>query len=531
MPRTVLISLIPLVVVLLSCGMFTSTQAGEPTQVAKLAQNAPTAARIAVPAQFPREVATSRPLSPLVGDTSMEEKIMHSSVVVRGTMTSYSSTIVVDPDNRHRVVLNFSLNVSEYLKGTGPSSIVVIWVDGKSYNTSTEANDAKSVILAERDGQWDDREALFFLHEGFSGFGNLLEEQLRPADHLLLGLGARDYHDDRYSLHSQTNKVWLPAVSSATSTGDNQSFLLDVPPASETVTLIDLKKRIREVTAELNSGDGSEAHRQCVASKYEYMRNMRNFTEEMGRPYTAWNVDHSPISGQTAGTVLDQDETYGRYPDIKVKTWLDGIDSALFKIDNSTSTPIDMDGDGEYDEIKYDQFVKLARPLPAGEYKFDLKESRPAFALCDYVVSNEWMVTVSAPEGALHEFFFDPVTVGSAVAADASNGVLKPTSFTDTNGAPATVESISYEPPSTGLEPAPGSNRGQAGRVRVKVVPWSIMSGRVLDFIGLDGTVSLSLNVTNSAVEDATNTLIWSVSSQPWEDGDMLMVRIRRAAP
>ena len=111
----------------------------------------------------------------------------------------------------------------------------------------------------------------------------------------------------------------------------------------------------------------------------------------------------------------------------------------------------------------------------------------------------------------LHEFFFDPITVGSAIAADASNGVLKPATFTDADGASATVESIAWE----------------AGRVKVKVVPWSTLSGHVLDFIELDGRVSLSLSATNSMVHTADDTFVWSVGSQPWEDGDKLMVRIR----
>ena len=49
------------------------------------------------------------------------------------------------------------------------------------------------------------------------------------------------------------------------------------------------------------------------------------------------------------------------------------------------------------------------------------------------------------PEGTLHEAFFDPVTVGTAVAADSANGVLKPAEFTDANGASATIERIAWE--------------------------------------------------------------------------------------
>ena len=215
--------------------------------------------------------------------------------------------------------------------------------------------------------------------------------------------------------------------------------------------------------------------------------------------------------------------------------WIEGDASSLFEMADGASLPGDQNSviSGPKGSIVYPRQLTNARPLPSGSYSITVKEQlrSPVAQLCFEVDSFDWTVTVTAQSETTHEFFFDPVTVGNAVAADASTGVLKPTSFTDTDGAPATVESISYEPPSTGSEPAPGSNRGQAGKVRVKVVPWDVMSGHVLDFIGLDGAVSLSLNVANSTVDDATDTLTRTVSSQPWEDGDMLMVRIRRAAP
>ena len=53
------------------------------------------------------------------------------------------------------------------------------------------------------------------------------------------------------------------------------------------------------------------------------------------------------------------------------------------------------------------------------------------------------------------------------------------------------------------------------------------LAGRVLDFIELDGRASLSLVIDDATVDAANNTLNWSVSSQPWEDGDKLMLRIR----
>ena len=464
----------------------------------------------------PPSVASELALPLYAGDSLIEEKIIESSVVVRTTMTSFSSEVVADADGKYRAVLKFSLSVSEYLRGTGPSSIVAVWVDGRPYDTRDAADDRRDVILAERDDQWDDREALIFLFDGASGFGTLLDGQLQSPDHFLLALGHRYFGNDRYSLHSKSDKAWLPAASSTSSTGDGQEFLLDVPPPTETITLGDLKRKITQVAAELDGGDGSEEYRECVLDKYRHIRNQRNWPEERGYTYGVWDLDYSLVSGQPAGTMLDQHEAYGVYPDTKIALWLEGSGASLFDIADGDSTASDKDGDGEYDTIKYDVMVRLARPIPAGEYRFELKESWPNYALCNFVISNEWTVTVVAPEGVVHEALFDPVADGTAVASDSSNGVLKPASFIDAGGATTTIERIEWEP-----------GTGESGTVKLKVSPLTGISGHIVDFIELDGTVSLSLIVNDATVDAANDTLSWEVSSQPWQSGDELMVRIR----
>ena len=432
-------------------------------------------------------------------------------------MTSFSSEVVADADGKYRAVLKFSLSVSEYLRGTGPSSIVAVWVDGRPQSTREDTDNWKATLLAQRDSQWDDREAVIFLFTETGSFGTLLDTQLQLADHFLLSLGERDVFDDRYSLHSQSDREWLPAATSTSSAGDSQEFLLDVPPPTETITLGEVKRKITEVSAELDGGDGSEEYRECVLDKYRYIRNQRNWPEERGHTYGAWDLDYSLVSGQPAGTVLDRQEVYAGYPaDSAVLRWPEGSRASLFDIAAGDLTASDRDGDGEYDTTRYDEIVKLARPIPAGEYRFELKESWPNYALCNFVISNEWTVTVVAPEGVVHEALFDPVTDGSAVAADNSNGVLKPASFIDAGGATTTIERIEWEP-----------GTGESGTVKLKVSPLTGISGHIVDFIELDGTVSLSLIVDDATVDAANNTLSWTVASQPWEDGDQLMVRIR----
>ena len=63
---------------------------------------------------------------------------------------------------------------------------------------------------------------------------------------------------------------------------------------------------------------------------------------------------------------------------------------------------------------------------------------------------------------------------------------------------------------------------------KLKLTPHTALAGRVVDFIELDGRVSLSLVVDDATVDMANNTLSRPVSPQPWDDGDKLMVRIRK---
>ena len=122
------------------------------------------------------------------------------------------------------------------------------------------------------------------------------------------------------------------------------------------------------------------------------------------------------------------------------------------------------------DTIQYAHRVLSARPLPAGVYRFYFNNREVHFVLCDgYTFRDEWTVTATAPEGTLHETFFDPVTVGTAVAADSANGVLKPAEFTDANGAAATIQRVAWEP-----------GTGESGTVKLKLSPHDGIAGHTL---------------------------------------------------
>ena len=88
------------------------------------------------------------PLGSPNGQKSLEERIAANHIIVRATMTSLSSQVAFeDGEDVYRAVLKFTFNVSEYLKGEGPSSIVAVWVDGRGYDTRAEAENRKAIVL------------------------------------------------------------------------------------------------------------------------------------------------------------------------------------------------------------------------------------------------------------------------------------------------------------------------------------------------------------------------------------------------
>ncbi len=450
------------------------------------------------------------------GPTSLEERIFASPVIARVQLDSVSSTTELGTTYqgmKYLALLEFSFSVEEYLKGSGADDIVAVWDAAPFFDTQQEAEDALPAIAAARDAQWDDRDAIVFLQ---TSEASLPSTQQANRYYLAWGGSKIMYGDyDVYSIASRHNKLWLPAVSeSSQATGDQQRFLTDVPPATGTapsIALGEIKTRISAVYAKLDAGDGSEEYRECVQRTYRYEGMDRYSIQTGGDGYFYRIPDGELDSGLGASGVVYESVAYGGLPNIRAEVWLDGGDADLFRVDFSDGVLYDFSGDGTNDSIQYAQRVVSARPLPAGVYIMQYNNRDAHFVRCDgYSSRYKWRVTVAAPAGTLHEAFFDPVTVGTAVAADGTNGVLKPASFTDVNGASATLERIAWEP----------------GTVKVEVNPSDALTGQLLDFIELDGTVSLSLNAADATVDTVNDTLSWAVDSQPWEDGDLLMLRI-----
>ena len=120
---------------------------------------------------------------------------------------------------------------------------------------------------------------------------------------------------------------------------------------------------------------------------------------------------------------------------------------------------------------------------------------------------------VTAPERTLHEAFFDPVTIGTAVGADGTNGVLKPAEFW-LDGATTTISSLKWED----------------GEVTMGLSPTSTsLAGYAIDLIDTTGTTTLSLTSDNASTTPLT---IGPCRTSPvGSDGDLLMLRIRELPP
>ncbi len=462
-----------------------------------------------------------------LGPTSLEERILKSPVIakvrLKSVATSSESGTTAYRGTKHAAVLVFNFSVLEYLKGSGANDITAVWAAAPFFDTGWAAESALADIAAARDAQWDNHDAIVFLRQSATYLPST-----QRADRYYLAWGGTwmDFghheHNDAYSIANRHDKLWLPAEAAtnapAQSNGDQQRFLTDMPPAAgtaPTITLGEMKTRIASVTAKLDAGDGSEQYIECLERTYRY-EGEDQYAASIGGERRVTDIPAGKLtSGLGASSVVHEAIAYTDASNIRLEVWIEGTDADLFSVEFGDAVPSDFTGaDGNRVLFEFVYRVVSARPLPGGTYTIDYNLRDAHFVPCDgYTYRHDWTIPVEAPEGTLHEAFFDPVTDGTAVAADATIGVLKPTTFTDANGSSAIIERIEWE----------------SGTVEMEVSPHDGLTGHVLDFIELDGSVSLSLSADDATVDAANQTLSWSVPSQPWHDGDEHMLRVRSA--
>ena len=446
------------------------------------------------------------------GPESIEELILTSDTIIRGSLLSVTTTPdIVEAVSVWTLHLEFRFRALEYLKGSGPTEIVAI-ASGGHYDTEAEARANLSFADRFRDRRWEDREAILFLRANWKN-----DPSFTPADRFYMGgLALRD-GEDAYTVSSRHSKKWLPAAQPlggrSTIPDSAKLFLLDAPATgtsgsgarsaaasgSPTISLVNMRTLVNNIEAEANAG-GTEEYRQCVHDVYRLDRIMRLTVSERGRE--SWRKGIVAFSGQPAGTALHEEKFGAAKSQEEVgRHWFEGADADLIGFKAIRFTPYER-------YVGFDQQFVTTRPLPAGSYHFYYNFMDPWQMLCNKradIDVNLWQydLTVERPADVrvTHEAFFDPVAIGAAVGADASNGVLSPSTA---------VLSLKWE----------------SGTVTMEIDPSTAVSGHAVDLIALDGSVTTTL-----ALDDATQsggTLTWSVATQPWNAGDLLMLRIHK---
>ena len=414
--------------------------------------------------------------------------------------------------------LNFT--ATQYLKGTGPTQFTVEVLDYgphtplSGYLNREYVLDLARSSLEARNTQWDSRTGVLFLKGPLAAASEVSTDsssrspQSEPAgvfhltNNALLNQSAFQYTVDTLS------RDWLPAseATSSDSRSTDSDYITDgskTPPP--TIAMSALRNRISEIDTLLNSGDDSEAFRTCIDRTLRSPYHTRDWEPTIFK--TGQLASGAPAGTQFGvrelGSVLPPG---GQYEDFEI--YLTGEHSDLF---NSTTT----DDDSE-PRNGFTYHFKTTRPLVAGQYQLHEHYQLWAEKPCNHRSVHDdpgysvWDVTVTALAGTLHEAFFDPVTVGTAVKADGSNGVLKPTSFT-VDGTATELTSLEWS----------------SNQVVLTLGTHVSLSGYVLEFMALDGNIILSLFADDATVDSAAGTYSWPMTSQPWEDGDQLMLRIR----
>ena len=472
------------------------------------------------------------------GPTSPEELIFLSEVVARVRLVS------VEPDSLLRngaraPVFAFRFRVTEYLKGSGDDDLTVRTLAeytsySADYDTNSPTSDADAALgtaksmLAQRDSRWDNREALVFLRSSTvpkeTGFYEFVWRFPGPT------------RIDHYAVTSADNRAWLPATApskdavadaaiDAALDSSEPHYLTGEPfdagqpqargavaesvspPESSVaaISLSEVKSLIEANEVMLAKGEGVPGYEECVRDKFEFDAMYKKYPPQMSF------LERHISSGRPAGHRLWPNPRRSRLGELYYERWWTaGPDSDLFAhriIDDPDNNPA----------TGYATEHVTLRPIPKGEYKVFVNDQPAPWAPCDYnpEVSNnlrDMTIHVTAPDGTLHEAFFDPAAIGDGAGADKDNGVLKPTEFSLADGSSASLQSIAWSP----------------SAVEMRLEPHAPLAGYHADFIALDGSIALRLDF-----DDATETgaganraLRWNVCVQRWGDGDMLMLRL-----
>ena len=114
---------------------------------------------------------------------SLTEQIVRSTTIVRATLQSATAAVVAEPDGGgYRPVQELRFTTHEYLKGSGPATLLVAVRGGATLRRSeAAARAAAAAAVAGRVTTWDDRQGVLFLrtaHPTYAPVGTGATESL-----------------------------------------------------------------------------------------------------------------------------------------------------------------------------------------------------------------------------------------------------------------------------------------------------------------------------------------------------------------
>ncbi|MDE2899358.1 MAG: hypothetical protein OXO54_13665, partial [Chloroflexota bacterium] len=331
---------------------------------------------------------------------SLEEQIVRSATIVRATLQSAAAAVVAEPDGGgYRPVQELRFTTHEYLKGTGPATLLVAVRGDATYATEAGARAAADFAIAGRVTTWDNRQAVLFLraaHPTYAPVGSGATDAAVAAGALAFMLSNPNQSSWAYSV-ATLSRAWLPARDPPAAGVTPTAFITDgAPSPPPTITLAELRAQIAAAVAGLKSGAAIAGYAECIERRILHARHRR------ASPWTSSPSAATLASGSAAGTeVYRETRTYDepRYD----RFWLSGPDAALIR-----SLIVD---DDNQPNTGYDNRLAAARPLPAGTYRLHRNWQHSSQIPCNFVPDDtygDWTITVTAPAGTVHEAFFDP---------------------------------------------------------------------------------------------------------------------------
>ncbi|MDE2901967.1 MAG: hypothetical protein OXP73_02950, partial [Chloroflexota bacterium] len=329
---------------------------------------------------------------------SLEEQIVDSSTIVRATLQSVTAAVVAEPDDGgYRPVQELRFTTHEYLKGSGPATLLVAVRGGDTYATEAGARTAADFAIARRVTTWDGRQGVLFLRAAdptYAPVGSGATETTVAAGALAFTVSNPGQSPWAYSVDT-LSRAWLPAEDPPTEGETPTAFVTNgtqSPPP--TITLANLRAQIASLSAELKTGEDIAGFELCIEKRMIRLRHRR------ADPWTPKQRAATLASGSAAGTEVSR-ETHAYREAEYDRHWLSGADAALFR-------SAIMDDDGQ-PSTGFTHGSRTTRPLPAGEYRLRYNSMGHRFFPCRFVPLDgyrNWTITVTAPAGTVHEAFF-----------------------------------------------------------------------------------------------------------------------------